>query len=118
MYEIRTSHTTKQPNLVVGWASGLVQVWPHEDGRVAARRMSAPLGTPEAVLELLAAADGSDETAYRRRYAAEAGAVIVLTHHCEAEVLSASIEITGELSPTAVLDLVHRCSERADRIAS
>lgn len=124
MFEIRTSAsstaatTPTQPNLVVGWAAGLVQVWPSEDGRIAARRMSAPLGSPEAVFELLAAVDGRDELAYRRRHAAEAGAVLALTHHSEAEVLSASIEIKGEVTPSGVLALVHRDAERLDRIAS
>lgn len=109
---------TRQPNLVVGWASGLVQVWPNEDGRIAARRMSTPLGTPEAVYELLAAVDGQDEATYRRRHAAEAGAVLALTHHCEAEILSASIEVKGDLSPSTVLALLHVADERLDRIAS
>lgn len=113
-----TATATATSGLVVGWASGLVQVWPDEDGRIAARRMSTPLGTPEAVYELLAAVDGQDEASYRRQHAAEAGAVLALTHHCEAEILSASIEVRGEVSPSTVLALLHRADERLDRIAS
>lgn len=36
MRQTRT-HRPSQPNLVVGWASGLVQVWPAEDLSIGAR---------------------------------------------------------------------------------
>lgn len=32
----RTSTSSRRPNLVVGWASGLVQVWPAEDTTIGA----------------------------------------------------------------------------------
>ena len=104
MYEIRTSahHQAAEPRgrLGVGPRAGLAA-----RGRPRRRPSDErPLGTPEAVLELLAAVDGRTRPPTARRYAAEAGAVLALTHHCEAEILSASIEVTGELSPTAVLD--------------
>lgn len=103
--------TPSQPNLVVGWASGLVQVWPAEDREITAvrpaRRVAQALGTADAVYELLAAVDGTDETAYRRRHAADVGAVLALTHHTEAAVLRASIQVRGTLSPSAMLALLH-----------
>ena len=101
----------ERPNLVVGWASGLVQVWPAEDGRIAparaARRMAQPLGRPEAVLELLAAVDGTDEATYRRRWAADAGAVLALVHRSEDELLGASLDVRGAISPSAMLAALH-----------
>ena len=109
-----TTTSPSHPNLVVGWASGLVQVWPVEDSRIEARpvRRAGPLGSPEAVLELLAAVDGTDEATYRRRYAAEAGAVLALTHHSETAVLQASILVRGALSPSAMLALLHADTHR------
>lgn len=106
-----TRRTRHRPNLVVGWASGLVQVWPTEDGRIAQarshRRTAAPIGRPDAVLELLAAVDGTDEATYRRRFAADAGAVLALTHHTEAEVLAASLGLRGMISPSEMLAALH-----------
>jgi hypothetical protein len=117
-----TTLTPSQPNLVVGWASTIVQVWPAEDQRIAPpspfRRPAAPLGSPEAVYELLAAVDGTDEVTYRRRHAAEAGAVLALTHHSEISVLEASLRVRGELSPSAMLTLLHDDDMDAQRLAS
>lgn len=108
----RTDTASRRPNLVVGWASGLVQVWPTEDTGIDApqplrSRIADSLGTPQAVLQVLAAVDGEDENAYARRYAADAGAVLALTHHTEVEILSASVEVRGPLSPSRVLDILH-----------
>lgn len=118
----RTSHssTAQHPNLVVGWASGLVQVWPAEDDAIEVpspirRKIAASVGTPEHVLEVLAACDGQDEVAYRRRYAADAGAVLALTHYTETELLSAAVEVRGPLSPTTVLAILH-AELRSERV--
>lgn len=122
MSSIRTSHTstTRHPNLVVGWASGLVQVWPAEDDAIDAptpvrRRIPASVGTPEHVLEVLAACDGQEEATYARRYASQAGAVLALTHYTEVELLSAAVEVRGPLSPATVLDVLHG-ELRAERV--
>jgi hypothetical protein len=120
---MQTTLRPNQPNLVVGWASTIVQVWPAEDpaiGSVAPfRRPTAPLATPEAVYELMAAVDGTDEATYRRRHAAEAGAVLALTHHSEIAVLEASLRVRGDLSPAAMLALLHADEDAdAQRLAS
>jgi hypothetical protein len=112
-----TFHSTctrpARPNLVVGWASGLMQVWPAEDTAIDAptplrRRVADSVGTPEAVLRALAAADGEDEATYRRRHLADSGAVLALTHHTEVEILCAAVEVRGRLSPSNVLAVLHR----------
>jgi hypothetical protein len=110
-----TSHTSNRTSnadrFVVGWAAGLVQVWPDEDPTIvalAAAPAAGPLGSPEAVLSLLARLDGVDERTYRRHYASQAGSVLALTHHTEDEVLAAALEICGSASPAAVLAVVHR----------
>jgi hypothetical protein len=123
MGQITASTTPQQPNLVVGWAAGLVQVWPAEDRRIAEarahRRMAAPIGRPDAVLELLAAVDGTDEAAYRRRWAADSGAVLALTHHSEAALLAASLDLRGPISPSAMLAALHAADpDELARLAS
>jgi hypothetical protein len=123
MGPITDTTTPRRPNLVVGWAAGLVQVWPAEDDRIAQARanrpMAAPLGRPDAVLELLAAVDGTDEATYRRRFAADSGAVLALTHHTEAEVLAASLDLPGRISPSRMLAWLHAADpDELARLAS
>ena len=106
------SHRSPQPNLVVGWASGLMQVWPAENTAIDAptpvgRRIADSLGTPEAVLRVLAAVDGEDEATYRRRHLSDAGAVLALTHHTEVELLCAAVDVRGALSPSNLLAVLH-----------
>jgi hypothetical protein len=36
------THRPSQPNLVVGWASGLLQVWPAEDPTITLRPSASP----------------------------------------------------------------------------
>lgn len=102
----RTADTS--PSILVGWAAGVVQTWPAESDEVGAPAgAERPLGSAEAVLEVLARADGEDPRSYARRHAADAGAVLALTHRTEAEVLAAALRVPGALSPAAVLDVVH-----------
>jgi hypothetical protein len=105
-----TSHSSNHDGFVVGWAADLVQVWPEEDRTIVApvERAARPLGTPEAVLDLLAAVDGRDRALYARHYASQAGSVLALTHRTEDEILAASLEICGSASPAAILAVVHR----------
>jgi hypothetical protein len=119
---ITRTRRTSTDRFVVGWAADLVQVWPEEDRTIGAPAPAAhpdarpdggrfrPLGTPRAVLELLAALDGRDQAVYARHYASQAGSVLALTHRSEDEVLAASLEIHGSASPAAVLAVLHRDS--------
>jgi hypothetical protein len=69
--------------------------------------------------QLEAAVDGSDEVAYRRRWAADSGAVLALTHHTEAEVLAASLDLRGPVSPSAMLAALHAADpDELARLAS
>jgi hypothetical protein len=116
-----TSHSSNEDRFVVGWAADLVQVWPEEDPAIVApvRGTGGPLGTPEAVLRVLAAVDGKDEALYARHYASQAGSVLALTHRTEAEILAASVEICGSASPAAILAVLDRARSFAQhRLAS
>ena len=104
----RQSNAPRELSIVVGWAAGVVDVWPEERDLyvqptvpLSARRCSTAT-YPETVLELLAAADGDDVRSYGRRHAADAGAVLALTHHTIARILAAAVE-ADEVSPSAVL---------------
>src|SRR5205085_207774 len=105
---------TNEPSILVGWAAGLVQPWPEESEDVAVHR-SGSAGSPEAVLESLAAADGADVQTYRRRHAADAGAILALSHHSTAAILAGALQVDGDLTPSAVLDVLHGRAARADR---
>ena len=110
--------TSNEPSILVGWAAGLVQPWPEESTEDEAVARSGSAGSPEAVLEALAAADGEDPHIYRRRHAADAGAVLALSHHSIAAILAGALQVDDDLTPSAVLDVLHGRAARADRASA
>ena len=107
-----------EPTILVGWVAGLVRPWPEEStDLVEATPRSAGATTPEAVLDTLAAADGEDAHTYRLRHAADAGAVLALSHHSISAILAGALQIDDELTPSAVLDVLHGRAARADRVS-
>ena len=94
-----------EPQIVVTGSTELRQVWPEETTEIDVP--SGLIGTPEAVFELLAAADGQAVDAYAWRHASDAGAVLALTHYSVHDVLAVAIDLPGELAPGRVLQALH-----------
>ena len=108
-------NASSEPTILVGWVAGLLEPWPEETTEEVAVPRPASAPSPEAVLNALAAADGRDRVTYRRRHAADAGAVLALSHHSLAAILAGALQVDGDLTPSAVLDVLHGRAARADR---
>ncbi len=106
------------PSILVGWAAGVLEPWPEETTDEVPAPRTSSAATPDEVLNALAAADGRDRTAYRRLHAADAGAVLALSHHSLAAILAGALQVDGDLSPSAVLDVLHGRAARADRTSA
>ena len=110
----RTRRT--EPQIIVTGAPELRQVWPEE--RTEIELPSERIGTPEGVVELLAAADGQDVATYAWRHVGDSGAVLALTPYTVRDVLAAAIDLPGELAPNRVLRALHRDELDVDHLAS
>ena len=109
MNRIQQSSGKSEPKIVVWGAMGLGRVWPDEIPAPAPRRVrAAEIGSPQAVLELLARIDGVDADEYRHGAGRDLHSVAGLTAHCEAAILQAALRVNGELTPAAVLAGVHQ----------
>jgi hypothetical protein len=104
----RTHRPEIEPQIVVRGGDLLTQVWPDERPlTVVPVAAEGAIGDGEQVLEVLAAADLDDVEAYAWRHARDAGAVLALTHYRVRDLLAAALEVDGELSPSAVLEVLH-----------
>jgi hypothetical protein len=119
----RQASAVREPSIVVGWASGVVDVWPQETDELIQptlplrARACTTAADPETVLELLAAVEGIDAWTYGRRHLAEAGAILALTNHTVAAILAAAAEVDDdELRPSAVLAVLHGTADLHEHV--
>lgn len=108
----RHSTSPTLPRIVVRGAIAPRSVWPEEHPAAAPAprpvRRAAEVGDPERVVALLAEADGSDEATYLRVHGGDAAGIRALTAHCEAAILHAALRVPGELTPAAVVAVLHQ----------
>jgi hypothetical protein len=107
----RTSH---QPSILVGWAGGVLETWPEDEGEPSALRRPQQATSPDEILDALAAAENMDVEDYAARHVADAGALLALTHHRVPAILSAALQVPGELTPSAVLAVLEDRAARFD----
>ena len=114
---MRATHPSSvEATIVVRGATALRAVWPEERPTAALGvRRAAEIGDPEQVVALLAAAEGTDEAGYLVAHGADVASIRALTAHCEAAILHAALQVDGELSPAAVVSVLHRDLARPDR---
>jgi hypothetical protein len=108
---MRATHaSTVEARIVVRGAVAPRSVWPEErtlPTPVAVRR-AAEVGDPEQVVALLAAAEGTDAATYLQSHGGDVASIRALTAHCEAAILQAALAVRGDLSPAAVVAVLHK----------
>jgi hypothetical protein len=98
----------------VGWAAGVLQMWPEESAERYELRGARQATSPDEILDALAAADGRDPADYAARHVADAPALLALTHHSMAAILAAALQVPDELAPCAVLAVLEGRAPRQE----
>jgi hypothetical protein len=114
MGTFHTRSTSHQPSILVGWAAGVLQMWPEESAERYELRGARPATSPDEILDALAAADGMDPADYAARHVADAPALLALTHHSMAAILAAALQVPDELAPGAVLAVLEGRAPRQE----